>query len=276
MDRSRRWSVFRAREWTALSASRPTARLAVALSRELLYTTDPVIEKSNIAWLQIAVFERREREVTQISDVGGKSVRVPKTTMGLFTGAVVFLAFAAAASAHSAKAVTCKASGNHSVEHTATDGTECQASADTGGKSKAIAKTGGLAQASSDTRGRANATATEMGTAEASADSRANANADASGSGTAKASADSRANATANASGSGTAEASADGSAGKCAATAKAETSGTAQASCEAGGFAHATATNGGTAEAFDDGPPLCSPGPPPGTATVESSGGNC
>ena len=44
----------------------------------------------------------------------------------------------------------------------------------------------------------------------------------------------------------------------------------------EAGGSARATATNGGTAQAFDDAPPLCSPGPPPGTATVKSSGGNC
>jgi hypothetical protein len=174
--------------------------------------------------------------------------------MGLLTGAVL-LAFTAA-SAHAASGVTCKASGNHSVQHTALDGSKCEASADTGGKSKAIAKTDGLAEASSDTRGKANATATEMGTAEASADTGGRSNATASGSGTA--------------------EASADGTAGKCTATANAQTSGTAESTCEAGGFAHAMATNGGTAEAFDDGPPVCDPGPPPGTATVQSSGGNC
>ena len=73
--------------------------------------------------------------------------------MGLLTGAL-FLAFAAAsAHAHAAAGVTCKASGHHSVKHTGTDGSECEASADTGGKSKATAKTDGFAQASSDTHG---------------------------------------------------------------------------------------------------------------------------
>ena len=115
-------------------------------------------------------------------------MRLPKTTMGLLTAAM-FLAFAAS-SAHPAGGVTCKASGNHSVQHTAPDGSKCEASADTGGKSKAIAKTDGLAEASSDTHGKSNAIATESGTAEASADSKGASTANASGSGTAEASAD--------------------------------------------------------------------------------------
>lgn len=180
-------------------------------------------------------------------------MKARKTMVGLV--AVIFLGFAAA-SAHAGKGATCKSNNKGEVMHTGADGSDCEADATGGGKSKAIAKGAGSAEAISETNGKANATATGEGTADASAASHGKA--------------------TAKASGEGTADASADGSAGKCTATATATSSGTAMAQCEAGGFARATATGEGTAEAFDDAPPFCSPGPPPGTATVKSSGGDC
>ena len=180
-------------------------------------------------------------------------MKARKTMVGLV--AVMILGFAAA-NAHAGKGAACKSNSKGDVMHTGSDGSDCEADATTGGKSKAIAKGAGSAEAISETHGKANATATGEGTADAAADSDGKA--------------------TAKASGEGTADASADGSAGKCTATATATSSGTAMAQCEAGGFARATATGEGTAQAFDDAPPFCSPGPPPGTATVQSSGGNC
>jgi uncharacterized protein DUF6764 len=167
---------------------------------------------------------------------------------------VAMLFVLVAAPAHAKAGAVCKSNNKGDVLHTGTDGSDCEADAITGGKSKATAKTGGSAQAISDTHGKSSAIATEQGTADATSDEHAKA--------------------TAKASGSGTADASAFGGSGKCTASATASTSGTAEAQCEAGGFARATATNGGTAQAFDDAPPSCSPGQ--GTATVQSSFGNC
>lgn len=180
-------------------------------------------------------------------------MKARKTKVGLMAAmALVFVA----ASAHAKNGAVCKSNNKGDVSHTGTDGSECEADAITHGKSKATAKTDGLAEASSESHGKSTAIATGEGTAEATSDEHATA--------------------TAKASDEGTADASAFGGGGKCTATATASSSGTAEAQCEAGGFARATATNGGTAQAFDDAPPLCSPGPPPGTATVKSSGGDC
>jgi hypothetical protein len=212
-----------------------------------------VVPMFDTATGQVDIVLPLETEVTPVIEAGGESVKARKTTIGLF--AAMLLTFVAV-SAHAAAGATCKASGNHDVIHTGKDGSDCEADATTGGKSKAIAKGGGSAEANSDTHGKSSATATGEGTADATSDEHAKA--------------------TAKASGQGTADASAFGAEGKCTASATASTSGTAEAQCEAGGFARATATNGGTAQAFDDAPPFCSPGPPPGTATVQSSGGNC
>ena len=180
-------------------------------------------------------------------------MKARKTMVGLV--AVMILGFAAA-NAHAGKGATCKSNNKGDVMHTGSDGSDCEADATGGGRSKAIAKGAGSAEAISETNGRANATATGEGTADATSDEHGKA--------------------TAKASGQGTADAAAFGGGGKCTASATASSSGTAEAQCEAGGFARATATGEGTAQAFDDAPPFCSPGPPPGTATVQSSGGNC
>jgi hypothetical protein len=201
---------------------------------------------------QVDIVLPLETEVTPVIEAGGESVRARKMTVGLM--AVMALAFVAAV-AHAKAGAVCKSNSKGDVLHTGTDGSDCEADATTGGKSKATAKTGGSAQAISDTQGKSTAIATGEGTADATSDKHAKA--------------------TAKASEQGTADASAFGAAGKCTATANATTSGTAEAQCEAGGFVHATATNSGTAVGFDDAPPTCSPGPS-GTATVQSSGGNC
>ncbi|HLX04882.1 MAG TPA: DUF6764 family protein [Candidatus Binatus sp.] len=207
----------------------------------------------DIATRQVDIVLPLETEVTPVIEAGGHRMNLREMTTGLL--AAICLIFVTA-NANAAKGAVCKSNNKGDISHTGTDGSDCEADAITGGKSKATAKSGGSAEASSDTHGKSSAIATGEGTADSTADEGAKA--------------------TAKASGQGTADAAAFGAGGKCTATATASTSGTAEAQCEAGGFARATATNGGTAQAFDDAPPMCSPGPAPGTATVQSSGGNC
>jgi hypothetical protein len=184
---------------------------------------------------QVDIVLPLETEVTPVIEAGGEFLKLRQTTTALL--AAMLLAFAAATAQAGAGAV-CKSNSKGDVSHTGTDGSMCDASADTGGKSKAIAKGDSFAEATSDSHGKANATAT----------------------------------------GGASAQAAAFGNPGTCKASAKAMGSSPtmAFAQCEAGGFAHATATNGGNAQAFDDKAPTCDPGTAGGTAIVHSSFGNC
>ena len=182
--------------------------------------------------------------------------------------------------------VTCKVERQaRASSHTGTDGSACAARCRYGGgKSKAIAKTGGDAEASSDTHGKSNAIATEAGTAKASADTEAGQRPPRAdrvlrtlvltrtarrrpmrAERALRASADSRPtrppmrviwHATRRRT--------------EVQVSAQPQqtptSSGTATAQCEAGGFARATATGGGTAEAFDDAAPVVFPRPAPRT----------
>ena len=164
--------------------------------------------------------------------------------------ALVFVA----ASAH-AKAGAVQVEQQGDVSHTGTDGSECEADATTHGKSKATAKTDGSAEAISESHGKSTAIATGEGTADATSDEHATASAKAG-----------------------------RGHCGRISVRRWRKVHSVGDriqqrdggAQLRWGGLASAHTTNGGTAQAFDDAPPLCSPGPPPGTATVKYSGGDC